>query len=199
MSLAELKKIGLSKTFKRGQIIYLAGEDPKGIYFLESGLVALTITNANGKEHLLRFFKKEQFFGHRSLFANEVYHATSKALEACHIIFVSKEQIYSYLERHVQVYQEIVCVLAKELRKAEIMLALQDSEVLVRVAHSIIYLKELDAERAWTREEIAQLASTTETTVIKTLAKLEKEGLIQQTARKIEISNRDALISLQML
>jgi CRP-like cAMP-binding protein len=198
MAFKELKKLGKIKSFKKGQIIYLAGEEPQGMYFLESGLVALTMINPDGKEHLLRFFKEGQFFSHRSLFAQEVYHASAKSLDDSRVVFVSKEQVLVYLEQNPHGYKEVVMVLAKELRKAEVMLALQDSEVLVRIAHSLIYLKELDSNRAWTREEIAQLASTTETTVIKILAKLELEGLIHQNGRKIEISNRDALISLQM-
>ncbi len=104
---------------------------------------------------MLRFFKKGQFFSHRSLFANEVYHATSKALDPTQVIFVSKDLVFSYLQKNPQVYLEVISVLAKELRKAEVILALQDSEVLVRIAHSLIYLKELDSERAWTRDEIA--------------------------------------------
>ncbi|MFN9067262.1 MAG: Crp/Fnr family transcriptional regulator, partial [Bdellovibrionales bacterium] len=76
--------------FKRGENVYIQGDTPKGIYFVNSGLVGLMKTGVSGKEHLLRFFRQGQFFGHRALFSNEGYHGTAIVLEPTQIKLVPK-------------------------------------------------------------------------------------------------------------
>ena len=72
-------KSAQSIEFKRGDVIYAPGDSPEGIYFIKKGLVGLVILGLSGKEHLLRFFREDQFFGHRTLFSEEKYHASTIA------------------------------------------------------------------------------------------------------------------------
>lgn len=189
-----------SKTldFKRGDTIYSAGELPLGMYFVVKGLVSIVITGEqSGKEHLLRFFKSGQFFGHRSLFSNEMYHATTRALEATEIRFVPKPVLLEALQTDPSLYKRILEVLSKELRRAEIQrVMILENDVLARVAQSIVYLQNLSPEHTWTRQEIADFCGSTASTVIKILAKLEEMGLITQKGRSIHIDDKEALISL---
>lgn len=186
-------------TFKRGDFIYSQGETPQGIYFVQDGLVGFTMISAkSGKEHLLRFFRQGQFFGHRSLFSNEGYHGNTVALEQTKIKFISKEAIFIGLEKDKSLLHEVVKVLSKELRRCETQhVMLLENEILVRVAQSLIYLKDLHPDHNWTRQEIANFCASTVSTVIKALASLEDRGFIRQEGREISILDRNGLIALQ--
>lgn len=185
--------------FKRGEPIYSQGEMPKGIYFVKSGLVGLTILSAHsGKEHLLRFFRQGQFFGHRALFSNEDYHGSAVALELTTIKFVPKDVVLEGIQKNKSLLENVVFVLAKELRRSETQhVMILENQILSRVAQSLIYLKDLHPEHNWTRQEIANFCASTVSTVIKALTELEESNYIKQEGRSISIINRDGLIALQ--
>lgn len=185
--------------FKRGDHIYKQGEAPKGIYFVNSGLVGLTILSAtSGKEHLLRFFRESQFFGHRALFSKEGYHGSTVALESTTIKFVAKSTVLAAIEKDKSLLENVVQVLAKELRHCETQhVMILENEIKARVAQSLIYLKDLHPQHNWTRQEIANFCASTVSTVIKALAELEDQGFISQEGRAISILKRDALVALQ--
>ncbi|GIL18390.1 MAG: cAMP-binding protein [Oligoflexia bacterium] len=184
---------------KRGDSIYRQGDQPRGIYFVKKGLVGLVLTGASsGKEHLLRFFKEGQFFGHRALFSNEGYHGSSVALQQTTLQLVPKTTILSVIDKHPIVLQDVVRVLAQELKRCENhQVMILENQILGRTAQALIYLKDLHPDHNWTRQEIANFCASTVSTVIKTLAELENMGLIRQEGRSIHVLDRDGLVALQ--
>ena len=199
----ELKKIYSSQAetirLKRGDSVYRAGDLPRGIYFVEQGLVGLIIIGEeSGKEHLMRFFKKGQFFGHRALFSDEGYHGSTIALEPTLIKCVPKKVVLEGIEKYPSILKDVVKVLSKELRRCEThQVMILENQILVRTAQAVVYLKDLHPDHQWTRQEIANFCASTVSTVIKTMAELEQMGLIRQDGRQIEILNRDGLVALQ--
>jgi CRP-like cAMP-binding protein len=184
--------------FKRGDTVYREGDEPRGIYFVNKGLVGLTKIGISGKEHFLRFFKKGQFFGHRSLFSQENYHATALTIEQTSLVLVPQESILWATEKYPKILLDVVNVLAKELRRAEnLHVMILDNQIHVRVAQGLLYLKNLNPEHNWTRQEIANFCASTVSTVIKALADLEAEGLIRQEGRSIQILNAEGLLSME--
>jgi len=196
---SELDASAQTLHFKRGESIYREGDAAQGLYFVEEGLVGLVLVGAaSGKEHLVRFFKPGQFFGHRALFSQEGYHGTTKVLEATTIKMVPKRVVLQFLEKHPELYREIVLVLARELRRSEMQhVMILENQILARTAQAIVYLKDLHPDHNWTRQEIADFCASTVSTIIKAMAELEDLGLIQQDGRSFSIKNRQGLISLQ--
>ena len=184
---------------KRGEFIYRQAEQPKGLYFVKKGLVGLVLTGSiSAKEHLLRFFRENQFFGHRALFSKEGYHGSTVALEATTLKLVPQQIILEAISKYPILLKDVVLVLAKELRRVEVQhVMILENQVLTRVGQALIYLKDLHPEHNWTRQEIANFCASTVSTIIKTLAELEKMGLIEQQGREIIILNRTGLLALQ--
>lgn len=184
---------------RRGDRVYDQGDQPRGIYFVKSGLVGLMlIGSSSGKEHLLRFFRQGQFFGHRALFSEEGYHGTSIAIEPTVLKLVPKEVIGLAIDKHPGLLRDVVKVLSKELRRCENhQVMILENQILVRTAQAVVYLKDLHPDHNWTRQEIANFCASTVSTIIKSLSELENMGLIRQDGRSIQILKRDELISLQ--
>lgn len=187
-----------SLTFKRGDAIYRQGDSPSGMYFVKRGLVGLVIVAAHsGKEHLLRFFREGQFFGHRALFSEEGYHGSTIALEATEIRFVPRDVILNALSKHPELYREVIQVLSKELRRCEThQVMILENQILGRIAQSLVYLKDIHPDHNWTRQEIANFCASTVSTVVKGMAKLEEMGLIEQEGRSVRLLDRDGLLAL---
>jgi CRP-like cAMP-binding protein len=198
----ELKKIfesfGRSEKLLRGEVVYRSGDRPQGLYYLASGLISLVLTGeASGNDHFVRFFRPGQFFGHRALFSNEPYHATAQVIEASTLLFISREQADREFSEQPRLYKTIAQALAVELRRSELQrVMILENQILARVAQTLVYLKELDPNHSWTRQEISNVISSTVSTVIKALGELEKRGLIKQEGRGIAIVDRDGLLSV---
>lgn len=192
-----MEKVRISKCYKRGAFLYQIGEEPTGIYFVASGLVGLTLVGISGREHLLRLCKRGQFLSHRSLLASEPYHASAVSLENSEIYFVPKKEFFEIYERYPSGCKPIVQSLARELRQAEIRFAsMSDKDVTARIAETLIYLKNVYPDHAWTRREIAELCGSTTSTVIKVLARFESTKIISQDGRAIVISDAEALLTV---
>lgn len=196
---AEFESTSRLLELKRGDRIYQGGDSPKGLYFIKKGLVGLVLIGAtSGKEHLVRFFREGQFFGHRALFSNEGYHGTTTALEQTIVRVVPRQTVLNVLERHPQFYKDVLQVVSKELRRCEVQhVMILENHILPRAAQALVYLKDLHPDHRWTRQEIANFCASTVSTIIKALAELEALGHIRQDGRSIEVLNRSALIALQ--
>lgn len=185
------------RTYSKGQVLTRPGEAPKGMYFIQKGLVGLVMVGTAGNEHLLRLFKAGQHFGHRSLFANENYRASTITLEETTIAFVDKDLILRLVREYDLIAFALLEIMSKELKRAEqLRISISDKDVISRIAESVLYLKELYPEHQWTRKEIADFCCSTTPTVSRTLASFEAAGYIRQTGRKIEITKRDPLVEL---
>jgi CRP-like cAMP-binding protein len=184
---------------KRSEFVYRQGDIPRGIFFVKKGLVGLMLTGQDsGKEHLLRFFRQGQFFGHRALFSNEGHHGNSIAIEPTIVKLVPKEIIMMAIEKQPRLLRDVVKVLSKELRRCEThQVMILENQILARTAQAVVYLKDLHPDHSWTRQEIANFCASTVSSVIKALSELEELNLIKQDGRSIHVLDRDGLIALQ--
>lgn len=185
------------KELKRGDKVYKVSDLPQGLYFVEKGLIGLVVAGEGGHDHLVRLFKKDQIFGHRSLFAKEPYHASATALEGTSILFINKSDIKELMRSNCDFAEKLLELMAIELRLAEQkLISLTEKDVTSRIAETIIYLKEVFPTHNWTRQEIADFCGSTAATVIRTMAKFEDEGLITQNGREFQIVDKDSLLGI---
>lgn len=193
----KLIEMGDPKDLSRGDIIYREKESPEGLFYIKKGLVGLTKISVSGSESLMRLFKSEQFFGHRTLFSDEHYHATARCLEDSQVLFINKKRALEIFEENPKSYKFLVRSLAKELRRAENRSVLiSEGNITERVAYALILFKKLYPEHMWTRSEIANYCASRTPTVIKTLGLLEERGAIFQNRRSIEIIDEETLLDV---
>lgn len=180
---------------KKRQYLYKIGEEPSGIFLIESGMMGLVYYSAKGTEHLLRVFKSGQFLGHRSLFSKEKYHASAIAMEDTMLFKLNKDVICNLIRKYSEIAFVVIESLALDLRRSEEKLvAMTDDDVSTRLSEAIYFIKEIYPEHKWTRKEIASFCGSTTATVIKTLAAMEKKGLIVQSGREIIIKDKRNLL-----
>lgn len=193
----KLLKIYQIREFKKGDFVYRVGQEPNGIYLIAQGLVALVGISNKGAEHFLRLFRSGLFFGHRSLLANEPYHANAICLEPTVINFFEKKHVLTLIQEYPDLQMILIETLAKELKRAEIQrIQFMEQDVVARTASAVVYLKDIHPSRSWTRQEIANFCSSTTPSVIRAMAELERRGLIEQKGREIQILNRNGLLNL---
>ncbi len=190
-----IEKAKVTCRFKPGQVIFYAGNDPLGIFTIQSGLVKLEVTSATGTAHTLRLVGPGGTLGYRSLFASEPYHASAIALKDCELCFLPKAEILNIFKTHPELAMNLLSHVSKDLRVAEEKWVDQmDKDASERIAEALLFLQDHFTHQNWTRKEIAQWAGTTPETVIRTLSQFEKDGLIDQSdGRQIQVISREKL------
>lgn len=180
--------------YSKDQVIFQEGSLPLGLFSIQSGLVKLEVNSENGSSHTVRMHGPGDMLGYRSLFANEKYHANAIAVEDSVLCYIPKNDILRVCSAYPQVGLNIMEHLSKDLRLAEEKWVDQmDKAAVARIAEAVLFLNDHFEHENWTRREIAQWAGTTPETVMRTLGQFEKDGLLLQKGRGIELTDRQRL------
>ena len=180
---------------KPGQYLFYSGNPGTGIYCVVSGTVKLESLDDTGKSHLVQIFKGGSLIGYRALFSEEPYQSSGIVVDEAEICFIPKSAILELISKNPDLSLKFLMQLSNDFRQMEMRLQRVSSHSATeRIAEALLFLRENFNEKNWTRKEIAEWASTTPETVIRTLADFEKEGLIEQKGRTIRILNRAKIL-----
>jgi len=180
---------------KAGQYLFYAGNPGTGIYCVTSGTVKLEALDENGKFHIVQIFSDGSLIGYRALFSDEPYQSSAIVVEDAEICYIPKNTIMDMISKTPDLAMKFLMQLSNDFRQMEQRLKRVSSHSAAeRIAEALLFLRENFHDKNWTRKEIAEWASTTPETVIRTLADLEDEGLIEQKGRSIKIVNRAKLL-----
>jgi CRP-like cAMP-binding protein len=194
---AGLRLLEESKTighYQRGQYLFYEGNSSVGIHCVQTGVVKLEKSGADGNVLLMGVVGKGGALGYHTLFTNEAHEASAIACENATVCFIPKDVIVKLTMAYPSVVIDLFVRLAKDLKTAERRyydLFLKSAPE--RTAMALLFLKEHFPEPNWSRKEIAGLASTTPETVIRTLGHFEDLRIVRQKGRKVDIVNRKAL------
>jgi len=197
----ELLSISRNKTtlhIKRGEVIFSEGASLKGVYCLRNGKCKLTKLAPNGKEQIVRFIKKGELVGHRSVISNSVAHLTVTALEEMDVCFIPKNEIIDLFKKNSDFSMEITKSLADDLDEANASIAnMAQKNVRERLAESLLFFEKIfgiDNEGfisvTLTREEIANAIGTATESTIRLLSEFKKEGYITLSGKKIRLEDK---------
>lgn len=194
--------------FKKGQTIFYEGNHTIGVFCVYSGKVKLSKLGKDGKEQIVRFSKPGDIIGYRALLSNEPYQATAIALEDSYICMISKEKFLSLLDDNTKLSTSIIQLLSKDLKGAEQnLIDLTQKSVKERIVESLVLIINTFGFKAdnktialsLSRQELANIAGTSSESTIRTLATLNKEGVIKLVGRNIVVHDFDHLKKLMLI
>lgn len=193
-ALFQVKDVRTTSRYKAGQVIFYAGNDPLGLFTVQTGLVKLEALSPEGDAHTLRLMGPGCILGYRALFASEPYRASAIAVEDSQLCFIPKADMLKLFEEFPAVALNLAKQLSVDLRRAEEKWVQQiDHEAPSRIAEALLFLNDHFSTQAWTRREIAEWAGTTPETVMRTLSTYEKQGWIALDGKTIRILSRPSL------
>ncbi|MBX9853159.1 MAG: Crp/Fnr family transcriptional regulator [Cytophagaceae bacterium] len=192
-------------TFKKGQLLFHEDTNPKGVYCINSGKIKIYKTSLDAKEHIISIVGTGALIGFAPIIAEGTHEISAKALEECHVCFISRKDFLKVL----QTSPELKLKLLKEACKRnggiiESLFNIAVRPVKDRLAVCLLMLKEVynnsntasPVEINLTREEISSIVGTSAETVVRLLKEMERDNLIQITGRKILITNEAKLFKI---
>ena len=196
-------------SYPEGAVVFLEGQEARGVYVLCQGRVKLVTTNADGKSLILKIAEPGEILGLHSAVSGRAHEVTVETLQPSQLAFVRREDFLRFLNEHADACLQAAQHLAKDCQSAyevirSIGLSHSVSEKLARlllqwstdgrVTDGVIRMK-----LALTHEEMAQLIGTTRETVTRTLSEFKKQRLLELSGSTLIIRNKTALERLVAL
>lgn len=175
--------------YKKGEVIYSPGQQPRFVYFITKGQVRMVTVNGDGKEFIQGIFKKNQYFGEPAMLLSKPYLAYTIATEDTSLILLEREQFLSLLENNREFSVEVITTLSKRLFYKSMMLEeLANEHADHRLRTLVTYLcKELKPDEVLpvTRQALADMSGLRVETVIRLIKKMSETGEIKLLRGKI--------------
>jgi CRP-like cAMP-binding protein len=191
------------KTYKKGEHIFEEGNHANGLFCVIQGKVKIVRLGDGGKEQIVRLAGKLDVIGYRALLAGQQYHASAVALEDVAVGFVPKKIFFDILNNNPEIAMQMMRLLSQDLDQSEIKrVDIATKSVKERVAELLLLLKEtygvigdnatIDVKLS--REDLAAMVGAAKEVVIRALAQLKDENLIETKGRQITLVNIPGLI-----
>ncbi|WP_228458663.1 Crp/Fnr family transcriptional regulator [Chryseobacterium aureum] len=184
---------GEEKNYKKREIVFK--EEDHALYYFQivAGKVKLNNYNEDGKEFIHNILGRKQSFGEAMLFLNQNYPINAICLEDCRIIRLPKNNFFEMLSQHPDLSLEMNACLSQEIfYKLKMMQSMASQNPVQRLRALLDYLKSYHDEDChkcfpieFTRQQLANLVGLRVETVIRTLKKMQKEGMLDLKDRKI--------------
>jgi CRP-like cAMP-binding protein len=181
--------------FKKGELLFKEGEEVKGMFFINSGLVKVHKRWDDEKEMILRFANKGAIVGHRGLGGDTIYPVSGTALANTEVCFVDIDFFNATLKVNPDYLYNLMMFFAAELKESEKrMRNLAHMSTKGRIAYALISLQQkfgVDAggylNIVLSRQDLASYTGTTYETLFKMMSELGAENVLRFSEKKIEI------------
>ncbi|WP_299781757.1 Crp/Fnr family transcriptional regulator [uncultured Formosa sp.] len=200
----EIKAISgckVTKTIKKGEVVFKEGDMLNGVYCISSGVCKLTKLTEKGKDQVVKLVIKGELLGQRSVIINQTANLTATALNDMEVCFIPKQEILQDLLKNNEFSFSVLKRMATDLKEAEIAIVnMAQKSVRKRLAEIILYLynnfgvdESSHLKVPLSRDDFASIVGTATESVIRTLSQFKKEGLIKTSGKKIQIMNQEGL------
>jgi CRP-like cAMP-binding protein len=185
------------RTFRRGQVVFTAGDPGDTLIVVISGRIKVVVRSADGGELTLTIIQAGGAFGELSVADGGPRSADAEALEECQLLLIPRESIQDICTRVPSAGQALTASIAATLRRlTEATSDLVFLDLPRRLAKVLLNQpREADgAIRPGLRqEELAHQVGGTRQSVNAALRGFEKRGWIEVRGRAVTVKQPEAL------
>jgi CRP-like cAMP-binding protein len=201
--LAEIAQQALELHFKKGELLFLAREEAKGIFVVVSGQVRLFQHNADGRELVILLAAAGSVIGDAPVFDGGPYPASAVSEQDAKVLFIAKRDMQQFCLKYPTLALKALQLMALRVRShAELVEALSFHDVSHRLASFLVVEAQHTAcpgegqiafRLLLSNHEIASRIGSVRDVVARAFARLKHDGLIKTQGRLLIIPNVDAL------
>jgi CRP-like cAMP-binding protein len=190
------------QTYRKNDMVYCEGEEPKNMMCLLKGKVKITKDGVGGRSQIVRIIRPIQYFAYRAAFAGEKYLTNAQAFESSTVCVIPLKTVNELIYGNPDLAMFFIHQLSVDLGIAdERTVNLTQKHIRGRLAESLIFLRDsygLEKDGATlsiylSREDLASLSNMTTSNAIRTLSMFAAEHIIAMDGRKIKIIDEERL------
>lgn len=181
------------RDYKENEAVFLEDENPAYYFQIVEGNVKVNNYNEDGKEFIHNILGKGQSFGDSFLFTDKKYPVNAYTIKPSKIIRLQRKNFINLIKENPQISMEMnACFSNRIYFKMIMMQNMANQQPTARITGLFDYLKSYaECENAHsfvvklTRQQIADFTGLRVETIIRTLKKMEKAGIVKIIDRKI--------------
>lgn len=201
--LSLLARQAVKMHFKKGEMLFLSGEEAKGLFVIIDGKVRAFQHNAEGREHVMHVDTAGAVMAEVPIFDDGPYPASAMAEEDTNALFIGKQEMCQFcLDHPAFMFKALKLMAARVRRHAQMVEVLSFHEVGQRLALLLLAQSQLAGEPSsghaafhlsLSNHQIATRIGSVRDVVSRALTRLQHDGLIVIDGRTITIPDVRAL------
>ncbi|HRQ40078.1 MAG TPA: Crp/Fnr family transcriptional regulator [Chloroflexota bacterium] len=199
-SLQNMAQLARWREYEAGEVVVLEGDQPAGLYYLQSGWLKAVKVSAAGREQILRFLEPGDTFNEIGVFANQPNPVTVIALETAVVWLLPRTTLHQLMQERPAFAQYLLARMAERmLHLVALVSDLSLRPVTGRLARLLLadaVADVLERPRWYTQAELAARLGTVPDVIQRALRELENEGFIQVERQHIRILDRAGLAAI---
>ncbi|HEX6639537.1 MAG TPA: Crp/Fnr family transcriptional regulator [Thermoanaerobaculia bacterium] len=183
-----LDAIKFTAAYPKGALLFVEGEQPRGVFILCGGRVKLTTTSTEGRTLIVKIANHGEILGASAAILGKPYEVSAEVLEPSQVSFVRREDFLRFLNAYTEACMHTAQQLSEKYEAAQreirsLGLAHTTSEKLARLILGWSEDGEVTPQGTrmqvlLTHEEIGQMIGTTRETVTRLLSEFKRKNLI---------------------
>lgn len=189
-----------ARTFRKKDLIFMEGQSPNDLFYIEHGRVKTYKINYDGKELITGIHNEGDFLGYVPLLEDKPYNENAEALEEVRISIIPKSDFITLIYSSKDVARKFIKMLSNNLEEMENrLLDIAYQSVRQRVASALLKINERfsrsenNAIITIARRDISNIVGTATESLNRTLADFKDEGLIEISGEGLKIANKPKL------
>jgi len=204
-TLAKLAERAVERRYERDEILFIAGEEARGLYVIVEGSVRAFRESPEGREQVIHVERAGATFAEVPTFDDGAFPSTVAAEETAVVLFIDKRDVRRLCIEHPEIALAALKLLAGRLRRcAELVETLSLREVGQRLARFLLAEARAKGVRSGghlrltltqTNQQIAAHVGSVREVVSRALTRLQHDGLISLEGRRLTVPDERALAS----
>jgi CRP-like cAMP-binding protein/CheY-like chemotaxis protein len=200
LALKKLMEGRTSRLLKRKEFLFLEGQSPNDLYYLEEGKIKTYKINYDGKELITGIYHPGEFIGYVALLEDKAYGESAEVTEDARVLIIPKTDFLSLLYSNKGIARKFIKLLSNNLEETEVrLLNLAYNSVRQRVAATLLKLNAEETTKGiiiMGRKDIANIVGTATESLNRTLADFKDEGIVDILPEGLRVTNQAKLEKL---
>jgi CRP-like cAMP-binding protein/CheY-like chemotaxis protein len=188
------------KSFKKRKLIFMEGQIPNHLYFIEKGRVKTYKVTHDGRELITGIHGEGDFLGFAPLLEDKVYSENAEIMEDSRIVVIPKLDFITLVYSSRDVARKFIKLLSNNLEEMENRLIdIAYHSVRQRVANALLKLSNQFGQGTQAgmitiaRRDISNLVATATESLNRVLSDFKENGLIEVSGEGLKIVNKEKL------
>jgi CRP/FNR family transcriptional regulator len=200
--LQKLKGIKSTAVYPKSAMLFIEGQQPRGVFVLCAGKVKLSTSSREGKTIITKLSHSGDVLGLNATVSNRPYEVTAEMVEPGQANFIARDAFLQFLREHGEVAVRVAEQLSRNYYTAyeeirTLGLTTSPAEKFAKLLLSWSEeskgpAKPAEVRMTLTHEEIAEMIGTTRETVSRLFSEFKKKQLLQVNGATLTL-NKSAL------
>jgi CRP/FNR family cyclic AMP-dependent transcriptional regulator len=205
-ALAGLDAISSAAVYPKGAILFVEGQEPRGVFVICNGRVKLSATSVGGKSLILRMAEAGEVIGLPGTISGKPYEAMAEAQEPIQANFIPRKPFLEFLRTHGEVALRVAETLSdiyyatyREVRCLGLSGSVEEKLARFLLDFTAGHASGNGQTRSvmtLTHEEIAETIGSSRETVTRLFTDFKRKGFVQVHGSTLVIADETALREL---